>query len=145
MEFSSKNSFHNYKYQHTYVPHQSHNWVFLFLMDTTCQATIHTQPRSSNIFIQHNEDIITQHGICKDTDTSNYIKPRMKNASQHELNVREIINLKPSVLPIIYKEQHKHSPCAYNEYQKVQTIFHDDTYTYIHHYKANWHVHLRPR
>ena len=45
-------------------------------MDTTCQVTIHTQPRSSNIFVQHDEDIMTQHDICKDTDTSNYIKPK---------------------------------------------------------------------
>ena len=49
MEYSSKNSFHTYKYQH-----QSHNCeFFLFLTDTTRQATIHSQPRSTNIFIQH--------------------------------------------------------------------------------------------
>ena len=42
---------------------------FSFLMDTTCHATIHTQPRSANIFVRHDEDIMTQHSICKDTDT----------------------------------------------------------------------------
>ena len=97
MEFTIENSFHIYKYQHTYVPHESHNCeFFLFLTDTTRQATIHIQPRSSNIFVQHDKDIMTQHGICKDTDTIKYIKPRMRNTSQHEPNTRHARQIIPA-------------------------------------------------
>ena len=92
---TKKNSFHIHKYQHTNVSHHSHNRVFLFLMNT-CQATIHTQPRSSNIFVQHGEDIMTQHSICKDTNTSNYVKPRMRNTSQHELNTKYVRQIIPA-------------------------------------------------
>ena len=63
---------------------------FLFLTDLRRQATVHTQPRSSNIFVQHDKDIMTQYGICKDTDAINYIKLRMRNTSQHELNTRYV-------------------------------------------------------
>ena len=89
----------------THVLHESHNCeFFLFLTDTTRQATIHTQPRSSNIFVQHDKDSMTQHSICKDTNTIKYIKPRMRNTFPHEPNtrhVRQIIpanQFKPSVL-----------------------------------------------
>ena len=59
-------------------------------MDSTCQTTIHTQLCSSDIFVQHDENNMTQHGICKDTDAINYTQPRMRTVSQHELNTRYV-------------------------------------------------------
>ena len=77
------------------------------------------------------------------------MKPRMRNASQHEFNtryVRQTIpanSFKSSVLAITYKEQHEHSPGAHKEYQKVRTIFHADTYTYIHPIETYISLHVR--
>ena len=76
--FKQAKQFPQQQISHTNVPHQPHNWVFLFLMNTTSQTTIHTQPPSSNILVQHEKHIMTQHGTCKDTDNFNYIKQTKK-------------------------------------------------------------------
>ena len=59
-------------------------------------VTIHTQPRSSNNFVQHDQDIMTQHGICKYTDAINYIKLRKRNTSLHEPNTRQVRQIIPA-------------------------------------------------
>ena len=78
------------------IPTSHTTEFFLFLTDTTCQATIHVQPPPPNIFVQHQKHIMIQHSICKDTDTIKYIKPKMRNTSQYELNTRHVRQIIPT-------------------------------------------------